>query len=54
MIPKTDVQCRERYVNCLDPEIDSKQNLEAWTEQESENLMEAIKEVVIENQGIPF
>ncbi|MQL78902.1 hypothetical protein Taro_011354, partial [Colocasia esculenta] len=35
---RTQVQCRERWVNCLDPSL----NLKAWTEEEDVKLTEAI------------
>ncbi|CAA6661262.1 unnamed protein product [Spirodela intermedia] len=35
---RTQVQCRERWVNCLDPSL----NLEEWTEEEDTKLKEAI------------
>ena len=36
---RTDVQCRERYCNVVDPMI----SREKWTEQEDQNLLEAVK-----------
>ncbi|VVA98075.1 unnamed protein product [Arabis nemorensis] len=37
---RTQVQCRERWVNCLDPKI----NFGKWTKEEDAKLREAIKE----------
>jgi len=36
---RSDVQCRERYANCLDPEV----NKEPWTGQEDEILFENVE-----------
>jgi transposase-like protein len=36
---RSDVQCRERYANCLDPEV----NKDPWTDREDEILVENIK-----------
>ncbi|XP_008793540.2 uncharacterized protein LOC103709816 isoform X1 [Phoenix dactylifera] len=37
---RTQVQCRERWLNCLDPSL----NLKAWTEEEDAKLLAAIAE----------
>jgi transposase-like protein len=39
VLGRSDVQCRERYANCLDPEV----NKEPWNEQEDEILRENIR-----------
>ncbi|OAY71802.1 Myb-like protein L [Ananas comosus] len=39
---RTQVQCRERWLNCLDPSL----NLQAWTAEEDSKLLEAINEHV--------
>lgn len=47
---RTDVQCRERWINILDPAL----RREEWTEAEDQALLEAVNLLVRNNQPIPW